>query len=40
MDDVPEFVRNKLAVLQIAKNGDAITDVGIRVSDITYWVFA
>jgi len=40
IDDVPEFVRNKLAVLQIAKNGDAITDVGIRVSDITYWVFA
>jgi hypothetical protein len=40
MDDVPEFVRNKLAVLQIAKNGDAIADVGIRVSDITYWVFA
>lgn len=40
MDDVPEFVRNKLAVLQIANNGDAIADVGIRVSDITYWVFA
>ena len=40
MDDVPEFVRTKLAVLQIAKNGDAIADVGIRVSDITYWVFA
>ena len=40
MDAVPEFVRNKLAVLQIAKNGDAITDVGVRVSDITYWVFA
>ena len=40
MDDVPEFVRNKLAVLQIAKTGDAITDVGVRVSDITYWVFA
>jgi hypothetical protein len=39
MDDVPEFVRNKLAVLQIAKNGDAIADVGVRVSDITYWVF-
>jgi len=40
MDDVPELVRNKLAVLQIAKNGDAIADVGVRVSDITYWVFA
>lgn len=40
MDEVPEFVRNKLAVLQIAKNGDAITDVGVRVSDITYWIFA
>jgi len=40
MDDVPELVRNKLAVLQIAKNGDAIADVGVRVSDITYWIFA
>ena len=40
IDDVPEFIRNKLAVLQIAKNGDAIADVGVRVSDITYWVFA
>jgi len=40
MDDVPELIRNKLAVLQIAKNGDAIADVGVRVSDITYWVFA
>ena len=40
MDDVPELVRNKVAVLQIAKNGDAIADVGVRVSDITYWVFA
>jgi hypothetical protein len=40
MDDVPELIRNKLAVLQIAKNGDAIADVGVRVSDITYWIFA
>jgi hypothetical protein len=40
MDDVPELIRNKLAVLQIANNGDVIPDVGIRVSDITYWVFA
>jgi hypothetical protein len=40
MEDVPEFIRNKLAVLQIANNGDAIADVGIRVSDITYWIFA
>ena len=40
IDDVPELIRNKLAVLQIAKNGDAIADVGVRVSDITYWVFA
>ena len=40
MDDVPELIRNKLAVLQIANNGDVILDVGIRVSDITYWVFA
>ena len=40
MDDVPELIRNKLAVLQIANNNDVIADVGIRVSDITYWVFA
>jgi hypothetical protein len=40
MDDVPELIRNKLAVLQIAQNGDAIADVGVRVSDITYWIFA
>lgn len=40
MDDVPELIRNKLAVLQIANNSDVIADVGIRVSDITYWVFA
>ena len=40
MDAVPELIRNKLAVLQIAGDGDAITDVGVRVSAITYWVFA
>ena len=40
MDAVPELIRNKLAVLQIAGNGDAIADVGVRVSAITYWVFA
>lgn len=40
MDDMPELIRNKLAVLQIANNSDVIADVGIRVSDITYWVFA
>ena len=40
MDDVPEMIRNKLSVLQIASNGDAIADVGVRVSAITYWVFA
>jgi hypothetical protein len=40
IEDVPELIRNKLAVLQIASNGDAITDVGIRVSAVNYWVFA
>jgi hypothetical protein len=40
MDDVPELIRNKLAVLQIAKDGDAIADIGVRVSASTYWVFA
>lgn len=40
MDQVPELIRNKLAVLQIAKESEAIADVGVRVSDKTYWVFA
>ena len=40
MDQVPELVRNKLAVLQIAQASEAIADVGVRVSDKTYWVFA
>jgi len=40
IEDVPELIRNKLAVLQIASNGDAITDVGVRVSAVNYWVFA
>ena len=40
LDDVPELIRNKLAVLQIASNEDAIADVGVRVSDVNYWVFA
>ena len=40
MDQVPELIRNKLAVLQIAKEAEAIADVGVRVSDKTYWVFA
>jgi hypothetical protein len=40
MDQVPELIRNKLAVLQIAQVGEAIADVGVRVSDKTYWVFA
>jgi hypothetical protein len=40
MDEVPELIYNKLAVLQIAKAGEAIADVGVRVSDKTYWIFA
>jgi len=37
---VPELIRNKVAILQIASKGSAIADVGVRVSDTTYWVFA
>jgi hypothetical protein len=39
LDDVPEDVRNKVAVLQIADKNHAIMDVGMKVTETTYWVF-
>lgn len=36
--DVPEEIRNKVAVLQIG-NATGIMDVGVKVSDTMYWVF-
>jgi hypothetical protein len=39
LQDVPEHIRDKIAVLQIGSNGSAIVDVGLKVSDSMYWVF-
>ena len=39
LDDVPEDIRNKVAVLQIGEKNHAIMDVGIKVTETTYWVF-
>jgi hypothetical protein len=39
LDDVPEDIRNKVAVLQIADKNHAIMDVGMKVTETTYWVF-
>jgi hypothetical protein len=40
IEDVPEFIRDKVAVLQIASDDTAILDVGVRISATTFWVFA
>lgn len=37
--DVPEFIRDKIAVLQIADAKQAIMDVGVKISDNVYCVF-
>jgi hypothetical protein len=37
--EVPEDIRNKVAVLQIADKNSPIKDVGVRVSESTYWLF-
>ena len=39
LDDVPEDIRNKVAVLQIGEKNHAIMDVGMKVTETTYWVF-
>lgn len=37
--DVPEYIRDKIAVLQIGNSKTAIMDVGVKVSNSLYWVF-
>ena len=39
IDEVPEDIRNKVAVLQIADKNSPIKDVGVRISESTYWLF-
>jgi hypothetical protein len=39
LDEVPEDIRNKVAVLQIAEKASPIKDVGVKVSESTYWIF-
>ncbi len=39
MDDVPEDIRNKIAVLQIGADNSAIINVGVKVDNTKYWVF-
>lgn len=39
LQDVPEHIRDKVAVLQISDGKSAIMDVGYKVSDSMYWVF-
>jgi hypothetical protein len=38
-NDIPEDLRNKIAVLQIASVKTPLVDVGVRLSDSTYWIF-
>jgi len=40
MEDVPEDIRNKIAVLQIGTDNSAVINVGVKVDDTKYWVFA
>jgi len=39
LQDVPEHIRDKIAVLQISDGKSAIMDVGFKVSNSMYWVF-
>lgn len=39
MADLPENIRNKLAMLNIAEANSAIPDVGVRVNASAFWVF-
>ena len=39
VQDVPENIRDKIAVLQIGNDGDAVMDVGTKISNTMYWVF-
>ena len=39
LNDLPELLNTKLGVLNIAQEGSAIPDVGVRVNASTFWVF-
>jgi hypothetical protein len=39
VDELPEEVRNKIAVLNIGEKNSPIIDVGVKVDDTKYWVF-
>ena len=39
MNDVPENIRNKVAMLNIADDNCAIADVGVRLDASTFWIF-
>jgi len=39
VDELPEEVRNKIAVLNIGERNSPIIDVGVKVDDTKYWVF-
>lgn len=39
IEEVPEFVRDKIAVLQISEANHAVMDVGVRLNDKLYCVF-
>lgn len=39
MSDMPEHLRDKLSMLNIADEGSAIADVGVRINAHCFWVF-
>jgi len=39
LEEIPEEIRDKLYVLQVANKHEAIVDVGIRADDTKFWVF-
>ncbi len=39
IEEFPQEIRDKLAVLQIAEVHSPITDVGVRIDDTKFWVF-
>jgi hypothetical protein len=39
MEDMPQELRDKVAVLQIGSVQQPIIDVGVKVDDTKYWVF-
>lgn len=39
LEEIPEQIRDKLSVLQLAGKSSPIVDVGVRVDDTKFWVF-